>query len=738
MKKRLRVFFMFFSIALLLGPMMVKAQSTGTLKGKVVDAAEKFPLPTVQITVVGKKLYGSTDAEGEYTIPGLAPGTYKINFEVPGYIRETRTDVAINAGETTTLDVSMRMGFSHETTVTARREVTSLQRVPLNVEVLTATEMEEAPTIDVVQALNQVSGVDVETGTTLTAAGTFMYINGYDDVYVKKMVDGVDVTEIMGNWSMLNAYPVEMVGQIEVIKGGSSSLWGANMGGIVNLITKRPQDLDRSIYTIKGTFGSFGAMDFGMASGIGQSGQLFNFSGTAVGTLGKFGYLLGYKNQNYDGFTEGGKNKNYNIFGKIGYDISKATYVDVLYSYNNQKLKQRVWIESWETPPGYDYYWNYFDDGGLSTQVASAKISSRVSPALNLEAQVKYTASKIDWVRTGGESSWSDVEGEETIWDMKETRTGFTVKGNYNPSEAFSLVTGVDYYRLMADYTNYIAGQPLIYVNQWAPFVNMEYRIGGLGLHAGARYDDDSSFGNQLSPSFGINWNFTNRSLVRLNIGRTFKVPDLWYTIGESYYDLILPNPNLLPERAWAYSAGFESQELKYVWAKVSLYYHNMTDGITVVESQVPGRWIWGNVTTFIRKGYEAELGVVTPWGISGYISTNYNDHTDTSSEAAIYWIPTRTYKSRLQYKNNKWDLTAHLQGRWIWWNMTPNNLEFFYPHDKVWVFDLRVTKGFRLAEHMNFNLILDVYNLTDQLYWDRLDSPNPRRWWQLGFEAKF
>jgi len=740
MKKRMRVFFMFFSIALLLGPLMVNAQSTGTLKGKVMDAVEKFPLPTVKVTVVGKRLFGSTNSEGEYTIPGLAPGTYKITFEMAGYVKKTRTDVAINAGETTTLDVSMRMGFSHETTVTASRQITSLQRVPLNVEVLTATEMEDAPTLDIVQALNQVSGVDVFTGSGMTTAGTFISINGYDDVYIKKMIDGVDVTEIMGNWSMLNAYPAEMVAQIEVIKGGSSSLWGANMGGVINVITKRPQELERPIFTLKGSFSSYNAMDFGMASATGQSGQLLDLSASAVGTVGKLGYLLGYKNQNYDGFTLGGKNKNYNIFGKLFYDIGDATKVDLLYSYNHQYMKQHMWIESWrDTPPGYDYYWNYFDDGKLSTQVFSARVVSRVSPGLDLEAQLKYTASDNYWVRTGGESSYGDTLGAETIWDLTESRYGFTVKGNYNPSEAFSLVAGLDYYRTMADYTKYIADQPLIYVNQWAPFANMEYRIGNLGIHLGVRYDDDSSFGSQLSPSVGINWNFTNRSLVRMNIGRTFKVPDLWYTIGEAFYDMILPNPNLLPERAWAYSIGFESQELKYVWAKVSLYYHNMTDGI-IYESipDNPGRYTWANATKFIRKGYEAELGVLTPWGISGFISTNYNDHTNVETETVLYWIPARTYKSRLQYKNDKWDLTAHLQGRWVWWNMMPWELTFFYPHDKRWVFDIRVSKGFQIAEHVKLDLILDLFNLTNQLYWDRLDSPNPRRWWKLGFGLTF
>jgi outer membrane receptor protein involved in Fe transport len=726
-------------VLFLLSVSTAAAQSTGTLKGTVLDSVEKFPLPTVRISLKGTNILGTTDAEGNFTIMNIPAGTYSVIFEFSGYLTQEKKDVAIAAGETTELQIGLKMGFSHEMTVTARREITSLQKVPLNIEVLTTTEMEEAPTINVVQALNNVSGVDVETSQSLTGIGTFMSINGYDDVYIKKMVDGVDITSNITNWSMLNAYPTEMLSQVEVIKGGSSSLWGANMGGIINVITKRPQDLDRPIYSLKGTFGSFGAMDFGEASGIGQSGQIYNFSGTAVGKVDKFGYLLGYKNDNNDGFTDRGKEKNYNIFGKIGYDFSDSTYADFLYSYNKQNMRQHMFLKTDLFLPFYEYYWNYYDRAHAATQVASLKLSSRVAPALNLETQLKYTRSQMEFQREGEASSLTDVEGLITSFDSKESRTGFTLKGDYNPSESFSLVSGVDYYRIMADFSDYIEGQPIIYVNQWAPFANMEYRIGGLGIHVGARYDYDSSFGNQLSPSFGLNWNFMKATLIRFNIGRTFKVPDLWYTIGESYLDLILPNPDLLPERAWAYSVGFESQELEYVWVKVSLYYHDMTDGIvTVPSTESPGRLTWANSTKFVRKGYEAELGVVTPWGITGYIGTNYNDHTNETSATPITWIPTRTYKTRLQYQNDKWNFLAHLQGRWIWWNEEGETAELFLPHDKRWVFDLRVTKGFLFSENINLNLVLDVFNITDTLYWDRLDSPNPRRWWQLGFELKF
>ena len=717
------------------------AQSTGTLAGNVIDKNEKFPLPTVRVAVSGTKFYGTTDVDGNFRIVNIPPGEYTVTFELSGYLIEVVKNVSIQAGATAELEVAMKMGFAHETTVTARREITSLQRVPQNIEILTETELEETPVLNVYQALNNVTGVDVETGSGLSTVGMFMSINGYDDVYIRKMVDGVDVTAAVTNWSLLNAYPAEMLEQVEVMKGGASSVWGSNMGGIINLVTKRPRDMERPQFTLRGTFGHHGEQDYANASALPQSGNIIRYSGNVIGSYEKFGYMVGFKREDHELFTIDGREKNFSIYAKFGYDISDSSYLDFLYSYNKIDIFDRTFLEiDWFVPFGFPYYWNYNNDANSATQVATLKYSALVAPSLNVEAQLKYSRMDGDFTQIYLGGGFIDgPTGTSSTSTFMDHRLGFTVKGAYNPSTMLSVVGGVDYYRIKADFSDFILDQPIIYVDQVAPFLNMEYRLGPIGLHVGARYDYDSSFGNQLSPSLGANLNVGKATIFRANVARTFKVPDLWYTLGESYVDLILPNPDLLPERAWAYSAGFESQELEYVWVKFSGYFHKMTDGIVRVASEeLPGRFTWGNATEFDRKGYEAELGVMTPVGLSAYIATNYNKHEDASQGVRLEWIPTRSWKTGLKYTNTKWDFFANLRGRWIWWNEGEELIELFAPRDKVWLFDLRVSKGFRVTDTIRVALIIDAYNITDQLYWDRVELPNPRRWIQAGFEIKF
>ena len=743
MTKTLRVLgILFLGVFLFQFTGALQAQEGGDIRGKVIDANEKMPVPTVKVTVSGTKRYALTGPEGTFVIKNIPPGTYRIVFELAGFIRETRKDVTVGAGQTAELNVTLTIGFAHEVTVTARREAESLQQVPQNVEVLTATKLAETPQTNIVQALNNVSGVDVESGSGNTTLGTFMFIDGYDDVYVRKMVDGVNVGEVVNNWSMLNSYPQEMIGQVEVIKGGSSSVWGSNMGGIINVVTKRPRDLTRPLVTLKSTYSRFGAMDFHGANAIGVKGDNLGYSANILGNVNKFGYMLGYNGVRNDGFVQYGQEKNYNIFGKLSYDFNDNTFIDFLYNRNKMDTQNLSFLYLPDLlGPDNPYYWNYKADYRGTSNVVSLKFSTNVTPALNVETQIKYYRSDFDGATEYLAGSYfQPPAGTIETTKFTDQKMGFTLKGSYRPAEAFSIVSGVDYYRIKADFSNFIALQPVIYVNSVAPFVNMEYRIGNLGLHAGARYDYDSSFGNQLSPSLGATFNFLKASLFRVNVARTFKVPDLWYTLGVSYFDQILPNPNLKPERAWAYSAGFESQELRYIYVKLSGYYHRMSDGIVRVPADIEGRYTWGNISKFLRKGYEAELGFLTPIGLTAYVGTNYNKHENTTGGDAVVltWIPTRTYKAGLKYKIEKLDFFANLRTRWIWWNMDPDTAFLFNPHDKKWIVDFRISKGFKIQGNTRLGIFLDVFNLTDQVYWDRNDMPNPRRWVQLGLEVNF
>src|ERR1019366_8004450 len=79
------------------------AQSiTGSLNGRVVDQqGSAVPNAKVTATELTKKLTVSTNSTGmgDFSIAGLAPGTYTVNVEASGFKKLTRADVPLNASD---------------------------------------------------------------------------------------------------------------------------------------------------------------------------------------------------------------------------------------------------------------------------------------------------------------------------------------------------------------------------------------------------------------------------------------------------------------------------------------------------------------------------------------------------------------------------------------------------------------------------------------------------------------
>ena len=128
--------------------------------------------------------------------------------------------------------------------VEATRTGTRLEDEPMRVEVLQREEIEEKMLMtpgDIVMMLNEMGGMRVQaTSPSLGAAS--VRIQGMKGRYTRFLSDGLPLFGDVGGLGLLQIPPMDL-GQVEVIKGTASSLYGAGaMGGVVNLISRRPGD----------------------------------------------------------------------------------------------------------------------------------------------------------------------------------------------------------------------------------------------------------------------------------------------------------------------------------------------------------------------------------------------------------------------------------------------------------------------------------------------------------------
>jgi hypothetical protein len=94
---------------------VVVSDTTGGLVGRVTDSAGS-PLPGATIvvsTTAGEQLFTS-DAQGDYGVSGLTPGSYKVQFQMPSFTTVEVDPVVVTAGRVLVLDAQLSVGALDE------------------------------------------------------------------------------------------------------------------------------------------------------------------------------------------------------------------------------------------------------------------------------------------------------------------------------------------------------------------------------------------------------------------------------------------------------------------------------------------------------------------------------------------------------------------------------------------------------------------------------------------------
>lgn len=148
------------------------------------------------------------------------------------------------------------------TTRTGRR----LEDQPTRVEVLGREEIEEKMLMtpgDIVMMLNEMGGLRVQA-TSPSIGAASVRVQGMQGRYTRFLSDGLPLFgQQVGGLGLLQIPPMDL-GQVEVIKGTASALYGAGaMGGVVNLLSRRPAaEPVREFLVNRSTLGATDAVAF--------------------------------------------------------------------------------------------------------------------------------------------------------------------------------------------------------------------------------------------------------------------------------------------------------------------------------------------------------------------------------------------------------------------------------------------------------------------------------------------
>jgi len=152
------------------------------------------------------------------------------------------------AGEGTSGSADQPVELVEEITVTAGHADRRIQDVPVRVEVVDREEIEEKALMtpgSVAMLLGETTGLRVQTTAPSTSAAN-VRIQGLRGRYSLLLSDGLPLYGVDGgSLSLLQVPPLDL-GQVEIVKGAASALYGPSaVGGVVNLVSQRPSERQR-------------------------------------------------------------------------------------------------------------------------------------------------------------------------------------------------------------------------------------------------------------------------------------------------------------------------------------------------------------------------------------------------------------------------------------------------------------------------------------------------------------
>lgn len=228
---------------------------TGTISGKVTDAATKAPLADVRVVISGTAFETQTNREGEYRLLNVRPGVTGVSAFRIGYKAKQDT-IRVVAGQTATLNLEMSASVINLSEVVVTGTAGNQERkaqAALVASVTAADVIKDAPVTNVANLLqSRVPGVALSSASGTKGTATQIRIRGASSINLSNQplifIDGVRVNEgqtgggVGGQaFDRFNDLNPEEIESIEVVKGpAAATLYGADASaGVIQIITKK-------------------------------------------------------------------------------------------------------------------------------------------------------------------------------------------------------------------------------------------------------------------------------------------------------------------------------------------------------------------------------------------------------------------------------------------------------------------------------------------------------------------
>lgn len=578
-------------------------QSVGRLSGIVTDAKTNTPLIAVNVMVQGTLLGAATDSDGTFEISSVPQGNYSITFSMMGYKTLIIPNVRLEKNSSHRIDVELEetILWSNPVIITAGKHPQTMAASHQAMEVIEPAQIFRKQSRSVDESLLTIPGVhfNEENISIRGSSGYSVYTVGSR---ILLMIDGVPVlTSDLAtvNWQIL---PLLDVQQIEVVKGAGSALYGSSaMGGVVNIITRRPSEKGRLI--VRGMTGIYDDPHYDVWDWTDKVLHYKQADLTYSRRFGGVGLRFTLARQVSTGYMENGQLDRWNISGRADVDLPGNAKLDIYLGYLKSRQGFLIqWLsqnQPFSVPP-------FNKDDEMRFEFLDLYTQARVpiSASFAMKFRISHLVSEL-----GSQLSVDDPTA------FKPGRgLGAEIQADWIPGASHHIIFGTEIKRdhFGSKYFGNFDGYTV------SPYAQHEWIIhSSLRSTIGLRWDRheilDDRTDSFLSPKFGINFQPSKGTTLRASTGSGFRAA----TAAERYIKAdysgvnVIPNPDLKSERAWFWDFGLRQNLWNHGHLELSVYQSDYWDLIEPVINFL-GTIQFQNFARARIRGIE--LGMETWW----------------------------------------------------------------------------------------------------------------------------
>lgn len=420
--------------------------------------------------------------------------------------------------DTTTIRFGDPRTSDTDITVTATGLSTNVGSTGQSVTIIGQNEIDSVQGADITRVLQRAPGVSIARNGPLGST-TSLFVRGAASEQLLVLIDGVRVADQAspsGGFDFGTLLATN-VATLDLLRGANSTIWGADaLGGVLDVSTRGRGGLSSSL--------EYGARD--------------TVTAAASGALKGEGYYVGLTGSalRTDGFSAAAAGTEPDGLRQFG--LGGSAFVNL--TSNLEAFASARYAEGDLEIDGYlpDFSFGDTLDSQRTRQYSGAAGFNYFGQDLTLRAF--YGLSDTERVNRDGSGAATFASDGRT--------DSVNLRGEYRAIGGLTLAFGGEHQR--SSYETDFDNRESASVT--GGYLQAGWVLGNLAAHAGARVDDHSRFGTEVSLGGDVSYGLGGGWRIKASAGEGFKAPTLFQLFSD------YGNETLQPEHSTGYDAGIE------------------------------------------------------------------------------------------------------------------------------------------------------------------------------------